>query len=352
MLYLSLAAPLKSVRLQGLDVASSRGGPMRRREFITLVGGLAACPIGATAQQAMPVVGCLSAGTAEGFADLLAAFRRGLSEAGFVDGRNVAIEYRWAEEGQYDRLPKLAADLVDRQVAVMFANPIPAALAAKTATATVPIVFAIGSDPVASGLVASMNRPGGNITGVSLLSVELGAKRLELVRELVPNTATMALLVNPNNPSAAAQAKEMRSAAATLGLQSNVLSVDSQKDLDAVFATLVRQRDGALVVSADPFFVSQRDQLVELAARYRVPAIYWIREFAAAGGLMSYGASFADGYRQAGVYAGRILRGERPADLPVVQPTKFELVINLKAAKALGLTLPAGLLSVADEVIE
>jgi putative ABC transport system substrate-binding protein len=325
---------------------------MRRREFITLVGGMAALPIAATAQQAMPVVGCLSAGTAEGFADLLAAFRRGLGEAGFVDGRNVAIEYRWAEEGQYDRLPKLAADLVARRVAVIFANPIPAALAAKTATATVPIVFAIGSDPVGSGLVASMNRPGGNITGVSFLSVELGAKRLELVRDLVPKAAAIALLVNPNNPNADKQAKEMKAAAATLGLQSNILSVGSQADFDTVFATLVGQRVGAIVVSADPFFISRRDQLVELATRHAVPTIYPVREFAAVGGLMSYGASFADAYYQAGVYAGRILKGERPADLPIIQPTKFELVINLKAAKALGLTLPPGLLSVADEVIE
>jgi putative tryptophan/tyrosine transport system substrate-binding protein len=229
---------------------------MRRREFITLVGGMAALPIAATAQQAMPVVGCLSAGTAEGFADLLAAFRRGLGEAGFVDGRSVAIEYRWAEEGQYDRLPKLAADLVDRRVAVIFANPIPAALAAKTATATVPIVFAIGSDPVGSGLVASMNRPGGNITGVSFLSVQLGAKRLELVRDLVPKAAAIALLVNPNNPNADEQAKEMKAAAATLGLQSDILSVGSQADFDTVFATLVGQRVGAIVVSADPFFIT------------------------------------------------------------------------------------------------
>jgi putative ABC transport system substrate-binding protein len=262
---------------------------MRRREFITLVGGMAALPIAATAQQAMPVVGCLSAGTAEGFADLLAAFRRGLSEAGFVDGRSVAIEYRWAEEGQYDRLPKLAADLVDRRVAVIFANPIPAALAAKSATAAVPIVFAIGSDPVGSGLVASMNRPGGNITGVSFLSVELGAKRLELVRDLVPKAAAIALLVNPNNPNADEQAKVMKAAAATLGLQSDILSVGSQADFDTVFATLVGQRVGAIVVSADPFFISRRDQLVELATRHAVPTIYPVREFAAAGGLMSYG---------------------------------------------------------------
>jgi putative tryptophan/tyrosine transport system substrate-binding protein len=235
---------------------------------------------------------------------------------------------------------------------VVFANPIPAALAAKTATATIPVVFAIGSDPVRSGLVASINRPGANVPGVSFLSLELAAKRLEMVRDLVPKITTIAVLVNPANPSADVYAQEVSAAADRLGLQASVRRARAQSDFEAVFAALARQRDGALIVSPDPFFIGWRDLLVELAARNGVPAIYWIREFAAAGGLISYGASFADGYRLAGAYAARILRGEKPADLPVIQPTKFELVINLKAATAVGLTPPPGLLTIADEVIE
>jgi putative ABC transport system substrate-binding protein len=325
---------------------------MRRRDFIALLGGAAtAWPLSARAQQpAMPVVGFLSSFTTN--PRFAAAFRQGLAEAGYVEGRNVAIEYRWAEGGQYDRLPTVAADLVGRRVAVIMASPIPAALAAKTATATIPIVFAIGSDPVESGLVASLNRPGSNITGVSFLSVALGAKRLELLRALVPKVESIALLVNPSNPNAEPQTKDTQSGAAALGLHLDVLRATSIDDFDTVFATLVRQRAGALIVSADPFFISQRDQLVVLAGRHAVPAMYYAHEFTEAGGLMSYGASFADAHRQAGIYAGRILRGEKPGDLPVMLSARFDFVINLKTAKALGLDVPDRLLALADEVIE
>jgi putative ABC transport system substrate-binding protein len=325
---------------------------MRRREFITLVGGTTiAWPLAARAQQpALPVIGFLSSFTTN--PQFVAAFRQGLGEAGFVEGRNVAIEYRWADEGQYDRLPTVVADLVRRHAAVIVASPIPAALAAKATTATVPIVFAIGSDPVESGLVASLNRPGGNITGVSFLAVALGAKRLELLRDLVPKAASIALLVNPSNSNAEPQTKDAQAAAATLGLHVDILRASSQDDFELAFATLVQQRADALVVGADPFFISRRDQLIALAARHAVPAIYFAREFAAAGGLMSYGASFADGHRQAGIYAGRILKGEKPGDLPVMLSAKFEFVINLKTAKTLGLEVPLSLLIRADEQIE
>jgi putative ABC transport system substrate-binding protein len=325
---------------------------VKRREFITLLGGAAAAwPLAARAQQIVtPVIGFLSGFTTN--PQFVTAFRQGLGEVGYVEGRNLEIEYRWAEEGQYDRLSSAAADLVRRRVAVIFAGPIPAALAAKAATATVPIVFAIGSDPVESGLVDSLNRPGGNLTGVAFLAVALGSKRLELLRDLAPKIATVGLLVNPSNPNAEPQTKDTHAAATALGLQLNVLRANSQDGLDAAFPMMARQRTDALVVSADPFFINQRERLVALAAHHGVPAIYIVREFAAAGGLMSYGSNFADAHRQAGHYAGRILKGEKPGDLPVVQSAKFELVINLKTAKALGLTVPDKLLALADEVIE
>ena len=327
---------------------------MKRREFITLIGGTAATwPLAARAQQtAMPVIGYLSSFPADINPKLTQAFREGLNDAGFFEGRNLTIEYRWDDEGRYDRLPMMAADLVGRRVAVLFASPIPAALAAKAATATIPIVFAIGSDPVETGLVVSLNQPGGNVTGATFLSIELGAKRLELLHDLVPKIASIALLVNPNNPNAPVQSKEIQAATTALGLQFTLLSAGSQSDLDNAFATLVGQRSDALVVSADPFFFSHRDQLVALAMRHSVPAIYYAREFAVAGGLISYASSFGDSFHQAATYVGRILKGDKPADLPVMQPTKFELVINLKTAKALGLTVPPPLLARADEVIE
>ncbi len=298
----------------------------------------------------MPVIGFLSSFTTN--PRFVAAFRQGLDEAGYVEGRNVAIEYHWAEGGQYDQLLTVAADLVGRQVAVIVTSPIPAALAAKAATTTIPIVFAIGSDPIESGLVSSLSRPGGNITGVSFLSVELGAKRFELLRGFVPKVTSFAVLVNPNNTNAEPQAKETQLATARLGLNLEVLKAGSKADFNSAFATLVQQRVGALVVSADPFFISQRDQLIALAARHALPAIYFAREFTEAGGLMSYGSSFAFAHHQAGVYAGRILKGDRPGDLPVMLSEKFEFVINLKTAKALGVEMPPRLLALADEVIE
>jgi putative ABC transport system substrate-binding protein len=327
---------------------------IRRRDFILALGGAAAArPLAARAQQsAMPVIGYLSSFPAEINPKFTQAFRQGLNDGGFSEGRNVTIDYRWDEEGRYDRLPKMAADLVVRRVSVLFASPIPAALAAKAATATIPIVFAIGSDPVQTGLVDSLNRPGGNVTGATFLSVELGAKRLELLRDLVPKIVSIALLVNPNNPNAAVQTKEMQAATSALGLQLNVVNAASQNEFDNAFATLSRERTDALVVSADPFFFSHRDQLAALALRHSMPAIYYAREFAVAGGLISYASSFADSFRQAATYVGRILKGEKPADLPVLQPTKFELVINLKTAKTLGLEIPAPLLALADEMIE
>jgi ABC-type uncharacterized transport system substrate-binding protein len=324
---------------------------VRRREFITMFGGAAAWPVAARAQQApMPVIGFLNSRAFGENATLLVPFHRGLKEAGYVEGQNLTVEYRWAEE-KYDRLSALAADLVGRRVAVIVANG-PAVRPAKAATSTVPIVFVVGFDPVAFGLVASLNRPGGNLTGVSVLDVEIGAKRLELLHELVPTATVMALLVNPTTPAAETIARDAQVAARALGLQLHVLRASSDRDFDTVFATVAQLRVGALVIGADPFFTNQSRQLAELAARHAVPTIYEFREFAAAGGLISYGTSIGDAYRLAGVYTGRILKGEKPADLPVERATKFELVINMKTAKALGLDVPATVLARADEVIE
>jgi putative tryptophan/tyrosine transport system substrate-binding protein len=327
---------------------------IRRREFITLVGSAAVWPFAARAQQpAMPVIGFLGSESPDLFAGRLRAFRQGLSKTGYVEGRNVAIEYRWAE-GQYDRSAVLAADLVRRQVTVIATiGGTPGALAAKAATTSIPIVFQIGIDPVQVGLVASLAQPGGNVTGVTTLAVEVGPKRLELLREVVPTATIIALLINPTNPALAATlSKDLQIVARTLGLELHVLHASTERDFATAFATLVQLRAGALVIGTDAFFNSRSEQLAALALRHAVPAIYQYPEFAAAGGLMSYGSSYADAHRLAGVYTGRILKGAKPADLPVQQATKVELIINLKTAKALGLTVPPTLLARADEVIE
>ena len=325
---------------------------MRRREFIALLGGAAAWPLRARAQQpAMPVIGFLNGGSPGGYAPYLAAFLQGLKEAGYVEGRNVAIEYRWVE-GQYEKLPAIAAELVHHPVAVIVANS-PGVLAVKAQTATIPIVFTTARDPVEIGLVASLNRPGGNLTGVTQLGVAVAPKRLELAHEMIPTATVIAVLVNPTNPATAEiQLRDLHAAARTLGLQLRVLHASTESDLDLVFATLVQQRIGALVIGTDGFLLSRTEQLAALTVRYALPAIFQDRAFAAAGGLMSYGGSTSDQYRLAGVYTGRILKGEKPADLPVVRSTKVELFINLRAAKALGLTIPLTLLGRADEVIE
>jgi putative ABC transport system substrate-binding protein len=327
---------------------------MRRRAFITLVGGaMAAWPLAARAQQStMPVIGFLSSRSPGESAGLVAAFRQGLRESGFVEGQNLLIAFRWAE-GHYDRSPALAADLVDLRVAVLFsAGGPPAAIAAKAATTTIPIVFSAVNDAVEIGLVTSLNRPGGNMTGMSILTAELTAKNVELLKELVPGAAVMAYLVNPSNPAVKIYAKPAVTAASALGIAVRVINASAEHELDEAFASLANLGAGGLVVPGEPFFDSQRDRIVALAARYAVPAIYTFRELAVAGGLMSYGPSLTDSYRRGGIYVARVLKGEKPADLPVQQPTKFDLVINLKTAKALGLSVPQTLLAIADEVLE
>jgi ABC-type uncharacterized transport system substrate-binding protein len=325
---------------------------VKRREFITLLGGAAAAwPIMARAQRPeIPVVAFLNGGSPDGYAPMVAAFHQGLKDTGYVEAQSVRIEYRWAD-GQYGRLPAMAADLVHRQVAVIVTNS-PGMLAAKAATTTIPIVFTTSGDPVELGFVASLARPGRNITGVTQLNVEVAPKRLELMHELVPTATIMAVLVNPAYPSAEIQSRGMQAAARTLGVQLHILRASNERDIDDAFATLAQLRAGAFVISSDPFFNSRAEQFAALALRHAVPTIFQYREFAAAGGLMSYGGSIIDSYRQAGVYTGRILKGEKPADLPVQQSTKVELIINLKTAKALGLEVPRTLIARADEVIE
>jgi putative ABC transport system substrate-binding protein len=338
-------------RIGGLDPL------VRRRDFFSLLGGAAAAPLWpltVRAQQAaMPVIGYLHSASPGPFAHLVAAFREGLKQSGFVEGRNVAIEYRFAE-GQYDRLPALAADLVRRQVNVIVAAAGgPPILAAKAATKTIPIVFSLGVDPVRMGLVASLNRPGGNITGVVVLAPQMEGKRLGLLREIVPKAPLVAVLLNPKNTANFdIQVSEVREAAHATGQRIQILSANTDQEIDAAFASLADLRAGALLVGADPSFNNRRDRIVALAARYAIPAIYEQREFAVAGGLMSYGTSLTDGYHQVGIYTARVLRGEKPADLPVIQSTKFEFVINLKTAKALGLDVPPELSARANEIIE
>jgi putative tryptophan/tyrosine transport system substrate-binding protein len=325
---------------------------MRRRAFIALMGGAAVWPCATTAQQAgMPVIGSLSGSSLTERAPLLVAFRKGLSESGYIEGQNVAIEYQWAE-GQYDRLPGLATELARRQVAVIAALDGPAALAAKAATTTIPIVFNTGGDAVAVGLVGSLERPGGNLTGVNMIAGPLPAKQFGLLHEIIPTTRIIALLINPTNANAERDAAIVKEAARAAGRQILVTRAITETDFDAVFATLVRERAGALLVNSDVFFTGQRDRIIALAARHAIPVMAAWREWPFAGGLMSYGPSLAAAEHQVGVYTGKILKGAKPADLPIIQPTTFELVINLKTAKALALTIPSGVLAISDEVIE
>ena len=324
---------------------------MRRRAFIAGLGSAAAWPFVARAEQpALPVIGFLHGASPDGFAPYLAAFREGLKDVGYVEGQNVAIEYDWAA-GQYDRLPALVADLINRQVVAIVATADPSALAAKAATATIPIVFFSGSDPVKLGLVADLNRPGGNVTGVSILSFTLLTKQLELICELVPTAATVAFLANPNNSNTVGRTREMQEIARAAGRQLQVVTAVTEAELEPAFAA-VQRHAGALFVPPDPFFTSHREQLLALAARHAIPTSYPFREYASAGGLMSYGANLVDVYRLVGIYTGRILKGEKPADLPVQQAVKVELIINMKTAKTLGLTIPLPLLGRADEVID
>jgi putative ABC transport system substrate-binding protein len=327
---------------------------MKRREFITLLGGVAAWPLAVRAQQpmAMPVVGFMHIQSPENVPHYVPAFQQGLKEAGFVEGQNVAVEYRWAQ-GQYDRLSTLAADLVQRRVAVIAATGgEPSPHRAKAATQTIPIVFTANGDPVRGGLVANLNRPGGNVTGITIFGTAAVTKRVQLMHEFVPKAATIAYLMNPDNPNGETEMRAAQTAAHSLGRQMPVLSASNERDLGIAFAMMQQQRANALVVASDTFFAWRREQLVSLAARHQIPAIYQIREFAQAGGLMTYGNSLPDAYRQVGIYVGRILKGEKPGDLPVQQAAKFEFVINLNTARAFGLSFPPGLLAIADEVIE
>jgi putative ABC transport system substrate-binding protein len=327
---------------------------MKRREFITLLGGAAATwSLAARAQQpTMPVVGFIHILSPENVPHFGSAFHQGLKEAGFVEGQNIAVEYRWAH-GQYDRLPELAADLVSRQVAVIAAlGGSPSPQIVEKATRTIPIVFASNGDPIREGLVASLNRPGGNVTGVTIFGTAAVAKRMQLLQEVVPQATVIGFLMNPNNPNGNSEMRAAQTAASSLGKEMLVLGASSESEIDAAFAIMVQQRGGALLGATDTFLFGRRDKIVALAAHHRIPAIYYLREFAQDGGLMAYGNSIPDAYRVIGVYVGRILKGEKPADLPVVQATKYEFVINLKTAKALGLTIPPGVLAIADEAIE
>jgi putative ABC transport system substrate-binding protein len=327
---------------------------LKRREFMTLLGGSAvAWPLAARSQQpSIPVIGFLNAGSALPVAQYVVGFQKGLSETGYVEGRNVVIDFRWVE-GQYNRLPALAADLVQRNVAIIVVSGgAVSAFAAKVATSTIPILFVIGDDPIKTGLVRSLNRPEGNITGMTLFISMLMAKRFELLTEIMPTSSAVALLVNPKNPNVESDTKEMENAARTSGQELRVLRAGTEAEIDLAFTTIREQGIGGLVLGTDPFFYSRRDKMVMLTARYGIPAVYFVREFPASGGLMSYGPSFVDQWRQTGLYAGRILKGAKPSDLPVLQPTKFEFVINLKTAMALGVTVPANVLALADEVIE
>jgi putative ABC transport system substrate-binding protein len=325
---------------------------MRRREFIAALGGAAAWPLAARGQQpAMPVIGFMSARSPSESGSVEAAFRQGLAEAGYIEGQNVHIALRWAE-GHYDRLGALASDLVSRQVTVIAAISPPAALAAKQATSTIPVVFHVGIDPVRAGLVTSFNRPGGNVTGVTFFSAALGPKRFGLVREFIPQASLVAVLLNPDYPDADLQLKDTQEAARETGVRALVLRANVDAEIDNAFAMLRREQAGALIVGADPFFDLRRERIIALAKQHAVPAMYHWREFVTAGGLMSYGASLTDSYRETGVYVGKILNGTKPADLPVMQPTKFKLVLNLKTAKALSLTVPPTMQAIADEVIE